>query len=70
MPSQLNGTKTFQMEGVVFGWQMLSDIYQRECEHISKGCHGWYHNFTKVQTECLSSQDNAGIVFSLMVCLT
>ena len=36
--SQPSGTKAFQMEGISFGWQVLSDMYQRECERRNKGC--------------------------------
>ena len=37
----------FQMEGISFGWQVLSDMYQREFDTEIRDVYGWYHDFVK-----------------------
>ena len=32
-----DGTMQFQFEGIKFGWQVIIDMYSRECERRSKG---------------------------------
>ena len=35
--SKENGTKAFQLDGVKFGWEDITLMYERECQKVKEG---------------------------------